>query len=578
MFTLRHITSENTGKIYPWLIISICIIISCNRQLIEENEKWMIHAERLLKEYPDSALVFLDSVSIESLNKTQSADYMLLYLQVKDRLAMDITNDTTILSLMDQVILQDDPEKTANAFFYAAKILESDNKGCRAMELYLTALKYAGQTNNDILKGRIQNRIGYLNFDRGWHDEALKWYRKALTSYHSAGGHSDKETQVLITIGNVFLHQNQTDSVKYYYEKALALSQNPLNTEMEALAYKNIGLLYSKLNHNTFAKSCLEKAAAIVDNKDDKTKAQIFMMLSDVYNKTDLTDSAKHYLELAQVLLREYNDLDLSAGLSGLFYMIEKKKGKYAAALKYLEQYIHLLSAIEKKNDKQELLELQRKYDMDTVRYKYQKTKIQWLTITLILSMSLLVLAIIFYFVRQKNIRNKGALEKAEKKLAFIQDKCNNYAIKENVWQDASLEKVGIMREIMELDKYVKNNKRYNQKLISKVDEIISKFNLQTFLRAIEEMNPGIIDKIRNKYPGLDEQEIYICCLCCLDFKNEGISLLMNKKMNTIQQRKTEIRRKIGIQHHGNIKEFLMDNLAGTEEIALPVIIPATNI
>ncbi len=545
---------------YFWIMVFVSLFTSCNRQTVEDNDKWMDRAGRLLQEHPDSALIFLDSITVELLDKSQYADYTLLSLQAKDQLAMDISGDTAILSVKDRFVRQNDPEKAAKAFFYAAKVLESGDNGFRAMELYLAALQYAGCMDNDILKGRIQNRVGYLNFDRRWYGEALRWYRSALESYRLAGARPEKEVQVLIAIGNVFLRKNQTDSAKHYYGKALVQSQGSCNTGLQAVACKNIGLLYSRLEHNMRAKDYLEKAASMVNREDDKTKAQIFMMLSDVYNRTDLADSAKYYLDLAQALLREYNDLDLSAGLSGFFYLIEKKQGNFAKALEYQEQYIHQLMAVGRKNDHQELLELQKKYDMETVKYEHQKAVIRWLTVTLILSVFLFVLVIIFYFVRRKNIRNRQALEKAEEKLTYFQGICGSYAKKENVWQAAFLDKIGIMREVVELDKYVRKDRKNDHALILKIDEIISKLHLQTFMQAMDELRPGSIDNLKNRFPQLDEQDVCVCCLCCLDFKNEGISVLMSKKINTIQQKKTEIRRKIGIPHHGNIKEFLMNN------------------
>lgn len=206
------------------------------------------------------------------------------------------------------------------------------------------------------------------------------------------------------------------------------------------------------------------------------------------------------------------------------------------------------------------LLRVQAK-DLEAIKNNHRTTLIKYLTSNVILSILLLILVAVVFLMRRKNIRHQRVLEKTEERLAAFQEICHHFIRKENVWQNAFLEKMGIIRDIAVLDKYLKKDKKNDNILILKINEIISKLDLQTFTKAIDELCPGFIHTIETKYPELDEQEISVCCLCYFDFDNDGISILMNKKINTIQQKKTDIRRKIGIPHHGDIKVFLQKSM-----------------
>lgn len=192
----------------------------------------------------------------------------------------------------------------------------------------------------------------------------------------------------------------------------------------------------------------------------------------------------------------------------------------------------------------------------EAIKNSHRTISIKWLIFTVMLNVVLFVT--VFFWMQRKKRR---ALEKNEEHLATFQKMCDHYIRKENMWKKAFLDKMGIIRDIAVLDKYLKKSKKNDHVLIFKINEIISKLNLQTFIKAIDELCPGFINKIETKYPELDEQETCVCCLCYFDFDNDGISTLMKKKVNTIQQKKTDIRRKIGIPRHGDIKIFLQENM-----------------
>ena len=77
----------------------------------------------------------------------------------------------------------------------------------------------------------------------------------------------------------------------------------------------------------------------------------------------------------------------------------------------------------------------------------------------------------------------------------------------------------------------------------------------------MNQLYKGVPDTIRKKYPQLDEIEIRICCLEYAGLSNNEISIILEFSINTIQMKKSVIRKKLEIEGYGNIVEFFHKNL-----------------
>lgn len=74
-------------------------------------------------------------------------------------------------------------------------------------------------------------------------------------------------------------------------------------------------------------------------------------------------------------------------------------------------------------------------------------------------------------------------------------------------------------------------------------------------------MYDNLPDKLRQIYPELDEAEIRICCLTYMEVNNTEIAAIMRFKINTVQSKKSVIRKKLGIDGYGNIRDFIIEDL-----------------
>jgi len=68
---------------------------------------------------------------------------------------------------------------------------------------------------------------------------------------------------------------------------------------------------------------------------------------------------------------------------------------------------------------------------------------------------------------------------------------------------------------------------------------------------------PGLYEKIKNKYTSLSETELRICILSYGNLSNRKIALILGQKEETIQTRRSELRKKIGLSKDMTIPDFL---------------------
>ncbi len=74
----------------------------------------------------------------------------------------------------------------------------------------------------------------------------------------------------------------------------------------------------------------------------------------------------------------------------------------------------------------------------------------------------------------------------------------------------------------------------------------------------------GLYDKLRERYPSLTEEELYICCFACVEgMRNMDISVILNiSSVNMVQKKRSEIRKKTGMSSRGNFRNFFDKQLS----------------
>ena len=183
--------------------------------------------------------------------------------------------------------------------------------------------------------------------------------------------------------------------------------------------------------------------------------------------------------------------------------------------------------------------------------------------LNLLLALLVLVLAGggVSLYIRNRRNRLIEAEERAETLTRLLEDATRNQSKGEDgqFFRKILLQQLGMIRLV------AKQPTSQNQELLRRISGITSHELPVESLLVWEDLYP-IIDRIYdNFYTKMDscfgdvliDKEKQLCCLLCADFSTKEISVVTQQSIPTIYQRKTNIRKKLGMGEKEGIVEFI---------------------
>jgi tetratricopeptide (TPR) repeat protein len=538
-----------------------------------DTDKIIKSVTELMAQYPDSALMLLDSIKqTDDLTTKQHNGYDLLRIQAKGKLHKNISSDTIIFKVKKSYIRNNDMKNAALATFYCGKILQEKGKYKEAANEYLEAEKYAQNIGDNNLLGLINISIGTISLLQLPENNAISYLSKAIT-YFKQSKDTKNEIEALNMIGSAYLKKSDNDSAFFYYNNAKELAFIAKDTLQLASSVQCIGVAYLQVNNLKEAKANLKESLVLF--KDSPTgQAGAFLTLAKVFEKENLTDSARYYIDKSLSIQEQYKNNRLLCGTYLALSEIEEGNHNYQKALFYYKDYNKYLMSVYEDDENKEIVELQKKYQFGVVENEKNKLVLQRQKIILFSSFALLIISITALFFIIKSFRNKKAVllaEKgiieAERKICQLMEIAKSYNEKENTFRNVLLHHFNILKKSALLEQYTRSEKERDQRLIKIFNEIVygqESLNWNILYKTMNELHNGFFDRLKTEYPQLDEQEFRICCLTYTKFSSAEIALVMELKTNTIQMKRSSIRKKMGIEPLGSISDFLnmqLDNL-----------------
>lgn len=554
-------------RIYLCYFACICIvlnILSCQRNNSDTTEI-LVKLEESVEKKPDSVLSILDSIIDPYILKEEDYNkFLLLQIQAKDKSYKDISSDTLLFQVKDYYLKKNDIDNTALASYYCGRILQEQKRYNEAVAYYLDAEKYATQINNHNLIGLSNSSIGGLLSIQFTQDEAITKFKEAIQAFRKARNQKN-EIISCINIGNCFLIKSKNDSALYYYGEALKYADLYQLKKEQMSVRNNLSIAYQEMgNHD---KSLYYLREALTFASDDYEKTKIYLNLAKTSKDKD---SISYYIQRSLILQQEEKDPYLSSSAYNVLSSLEEKNMNYKKALEYHKAYTNYLATILNQNKDNRVSEIQKKYNFELIQNKYNKLTVQRLEIIVVFSICLLALALIALFYYRKSYKNKKAMLTAENaaiesenKALWLIEMSKSFNDKEASFRNILLHHFDILKKAALLESHLKKGDE-NQYFIKKINDIVygqEALDWDVLYRTINNLYNGFFDKLRKKYPQLDETEFRICCLIYTQFSSSEIAVITQLSVNTIHMKRTSIRKKIGIEHSGNISDFLRSNI-----------------
>ena len=364
------------------------------------SDPTLYEAEKVMKSYPDSALVLLEAIrNPEKMPTGDYATWCLLVTQARDKNYVEHTSDSLIGVAVRYFEKRKDPHRKAQVYYCQGRVLSDLDLEGEALEAYLKAKEQAVQTIDYDLRARINNHLGGLYWKNMNYRESLVSYKEAHQAYACI---SDTAGMVntLCNVGKCLQGMDRLDSASFYYGKALKLADEGDIQAQKGTVLTSLGNINMDRGEYTTALEYYQGALRNADNP--KFLDTRYYNLGKAYQMLEQTDSALFYLE--KILGSE--SLFTQCNVHRLLYQLAKERRAYDSAFAYNETYLQLRDSIEHLYRPHELERVKALYNKERMQNRYDKqmqdAEIRQLVWVVLFLASLVVGTFIYFYFNKK--------------------------------------------------------------------------------------------------------------------------------------------------------------------------------
>lgn len=489
---------------------------------------------------------------------TQS-DYNAYYRQMNP--AGDSLDETAKMEILHQFLSDaraaQDSEKVilANMYLANASFIKSDYP--TAMTFLIEAEQFARETGHLTLLGRANHKKAAIYLTLTDYPDAIKYFELSLEQSRLA-----RDTQnmaiTLEQLGLVHGNRDEFDRANAYYKEAIPLVKKFCGDKSLVVTLSNYGNILCYQDSTAAAIACYEQALEIgleLGNEFDI-----------IPSKQNLALEFLHLgeLERALSLLRECLVVNRKNGwLDYLIYNYEglaavfEEQGQQDSALFYFQEYHYLkdsligadmhlrISRLEADNEVREReLELLRQEEV--VLKQQQKIKnILWGSACFLI---LGVTGIGLLVAQRKRTRQELLGKRAELiRLAQIL-RVKNAELRDTQSQLSLTEQALQKKEDPDEDAI----DPYNLKILTPED-------WQAFKALFEKSYPGLLQKVRARYPDISEAEERLFLLLKLNLSSREIADILGVQTDTVKKTRNRLRKKLALQKEVPLSVFIQE-------------------
>lgn len=370
----------------------VLFMAACSRKSDTFRQLETIDSLLLGHNMDDTAVVLLRDVKPETQEDT--AYYNILMSAAEYDQNRRIKSLEPISYSINYYTVNPDNLKLANAYYYNALYHIGMYKYNEDVAVLLKKAEQLAETTGNIrLLNRIYSALTIVNGTMGEFNEAIQYSDKECFSARIL---QDNYCLVyaLMTRSTIYKAMHNNDSSEYYILQCKTLADN-IEDKDKAFFYNYLGECFMNENHAAAKKYLYD---ALKYSKLPDTYAN----LAKVYYNENQDEIAERYCDSALVNASYAVKKDILSLMTDKSYEnkdIDKYKKASSLLIKTLEYKIQ-------RNEQNRLLELQKKYDFEKQRTKYEKK--QWRLYAAIgVLIGLCLIGLVLYKLRLQKIRNR---------------------------------------------------------------------------------------------------------------------------------------------------------------------------
>lgn len=523
--------------------------------------------EQCMETHPDSALHLLEGISTPNeLQEEERAHYLLLLTQARDKNFMDISADSSITIAIDYYKKSGDKRKYGIAMYYYGRVLQRSKDDTKAMKVFLDARQILEEVDEYKTIGLLLSDISILNREQSLYDVAIDNCHQAIVYYYKAGD-TLSVAYAYQTMGSSFFFKHEMDSVYDCATKSLQIfADNPIR--LQIAAQKMIGMMYCYQKQYSKAEKIFQE---IINNEPDNRRLTAhYISIGRMYWLMGNQEDARKYLMLC---LDSHNPFTRSTAYVSLADMA-KSNHEYKQALILKEKSDSLLSVAESEDKRQELIQLQSRYEKERMEKEKLQVELENVTNQFVFSVVLILVLGVAYYFYKRYCRTKVQMERIQKTLEKNNKQIESYLIEikeykkrynKNNEADSKINKLnrqidGLIQEnaelrgkvdVGELLKILKNGDVIAEKLTAKEwDKIFKLANCLHF---------DVLIRMKEDYNQLTKRDFELIAFLLLGFSNKELMVIFDAKdIHTIFTAKFRLKRRLKLKKEESLDDFLI--------------------
>ena len=531
------------------------VFTGCNHK--EYNK--ILKAESLMENNRDSAMLLLNEVTqIELLPDSLQALYWLCIANIHANNHQSLVEDSLIL-------------KSAN---YYEKLYKTENGNINQIleDRYIKArslciLYYwwnnekekVEQLSEEIIneakeKGNIASLITALRissivmFDYDY-NKVLNYSEELLQIKTQSAIHHDEYSRIYNGMAIASYYIGDYSRMKNYFEKSINNTND--SAFVWQIAYRNYADLLGEIGEHDKAISMHEELVEKYITTNDFHLTASYFSLSRLYLLKKKIPLAIDYIEKAKQapLYDEY--LESHPSVKAMLLAYEQTLNYIQNGTYSITELAALLNKIEENQDKQQLiLQAKERSKRDLHERNLQLTISKQKQAIALISLVFFI-SIVATFSLLINDKRKRLIIEKEERAENIQ-RLLNEALTSQENTAGSIKKM-MLQQLGVIKTLASNPTQDNQQMLNRllsIDEnsVNTLLNWDSLYQSIDYAYNGYYSKLVQQYGHLlNTREIQLCCLLKAQFSTKEINILTKQSLQTIYQRKSQIRAKLGV-------------------------------
>lgn len=321
-------------------------------------------------------------------------------------------------------------------------ILRKMNAHEDAITCYFQALKHQELTGDVLGVAATNSSIGQVYDDQGNFSKAINYYKKALITYRSIKQKTSQDlfemAVILHNIGFAYYNKGNLEEAKNYYFRSLKIAKENDFSDHLAFDANKIGDIYLDQKNYDEALKLFEEGLFYA--KEDRSTTSLLLSMGELYLEKGMLEKSESYSRKGLERALKSDDSGMLQRSYDNLYRLYKMMKKPDQALNMFELYIREKEAFNEEESKNILTQQELKYTYEKKELltkigqekkiaalklvNEQKTarKDKMLYLLIATALALLIgCLMVYYYFRQKNIRNIHKNNELKQKLLLTQ-------------------------------------------------------------------------------------------------------------------------------------------------------------